>query len=168
MEAKPTGVRDRARTDLLVELLGQGLSKHAAGVGAGYSPGDAGNAAMRALSDPVISKRIAARLRKTAVTWHKLVTRAKVGLHRNLDPGNWESTIIKLTKADGTEYEQVLAAPVRASDINAAAKIVLDALRSIDAETLSEKAVKEDNAASAADLAREILGEHGVKGGSDE
>jgi len=154
--------RDEVRTAALVENLGAGMRKGAAGLAAGYAPSDANHAAERAIKDAVISQQVIARLHKTAVTWRKLVRSAKAGLARNLDPRNWEPRLVKMVTKDGRTVEKIVPAAVKASDINTAAKVVLDSLRTIDASTLSEKAATEDKGESDVSRATRILGDHGV------
>ena len=160
--AKNTGVRDKTKTAAFVAAYGKGAPGAEAARSAGYTDHDAGHAAARAMSDSVVRDQVLDALRATAVTWHRLVTRAKEGLFRNLDKANWEPRLVTKTNRAGEKVSQLMPPLVKASDINTAAKVVLDSLRTIDAGTLSEKAAVEDRGYNVADRALKILGDHGV------
>jgi hypothetical protein len=152
-------IADQERRGKFVKLVSCGITPRQAAIKAGYAPSDASNAVERMLDDPLVREEAFKALTRVAVTWNHLVSSAKYALAFNLDPRNW-------VNEDGKET-------VKASDRNNAAKIVLDALRGIDRETLSEKAVKEDTE-DAIGIARQVLNTHetpalgeGTHGGTD-
>ena len=153
--------RDPAKDAKFAEAYGSGLDGKAAGIVAGHSPTNASTYAKQTLASGVINEQVLAKLHETAASWLKLVTRAKEGLARNLNPKNWEPRYVTKTHK-GEELTTLMPAAVRASDINTAAKIVIDSLRTIDAATLSEKAQAEDESEGAVTRATKILGDHGV------
>lgn len=145
MAEHKNGTRDMEKTRRLVKNIASGMTDHAAGVAAGYNTGYATKAAEAAMKDPELNRQVISGLRRTATTWRQLVEKAKHALGYNLTENNW--------KENGGE----IAPNVRAQS----AKIVLDSLRTIDADTLSEKAKREDTV-NDVDAAKDILGEHGV------
>ena len=154
--------RDAGKDAKFAEAYGSGMSGKAAGIAAGHSETNASTYATQTLESGVINEQVLAKLHRTAVTWHKLVMRAKAGLARNLDPANWKPTLVTKTNRAGETVSQLMPPAVRASDINTAAKVVLDSLRTIDAATLSEKAAAEDEGEGMVLRATKILGDHGV------